>query len=85
MGGNKVRKMTNEGNKLLNEDNNTTNKSDLKNLAQDLSGLCAKEYARRISDNKFKELFPDCEKSNEEQTSKKQGTRGNSDALPKSP
>lgn len=85
MGGTKMRKMTNEGAGSLGDGTPAPSKVDLKNLAQDLSGLCAKEYTRRISDNKFKELFPDYDRSNEEQAAKKLGNKVGSDALPKSP
>ena len=92
MAGSRVRKSTNEGSGgLLAEGAVAASRvdlkdlKDLKNLAQDLTGLCAKECNRRISDNKFKELYPDYEKPSEEQPGRKQQMRGSGEAMPKSP
>lgn len=63
MGANK-RKITNEGNSLL---DTSSNKVEIQNLAKDLTELCEKEYKRRFSDNKFREIF-DNEKPQEEIT-----------------
>lgn len=83
MGTNKIRRLTNEGSNLLGDYQAPANKLDIKNLAQDLGGLCAKEYNRRISDNKFKEIFQDNDKSNEDQHTKRGNMRD--EGLPKSP
>lgn len=52
MAGGGKRRLTNEGNALI----ETGNKVDVQNLAKDLTELCEKEYKRRFSDNRFKEI-----------------------------